>query len=155
MADVVVEFNVPVRTRDGVTLRANVFRPAEGRHPVLLTRTPYGKDFPNAAQPLDAAQVARRGYVVAIQDVRGRFASEGVWRPFVHEACDGVDSIAWAAGLPNGDGTVGMFGGSYVGFTQWAAALEAPDALRAITPTLTWADPFDGVVFRGGAFELG
>jgi putative CocE/NonD family hydrolase len=155
MSEVRVEFNVPVRMRDGVTLRANVYRPSEGRHPVLLTRTPYGKDFPNAAQPLDPPQAARRGYAVVVQDVRGRFASEGEWRPFVNEACDGVDSIAWAAGLPYSDGRVGLFGGSYVGFTQWAAAVEAPEALRAITPTFTWADPLEGLVFRGGAFELG
>ena len=155
MSHVLAEFNVPVPMRDGVTLRANVYRPAEGRHPVLLTRTPYGKDFPLAGQPLDPAQVARRGYVVAIQDVRGRFASEGDWRPFAHESCDGLDTIAWASSLPYADGRVALFGGSYVGFTQWAAAVEAPDALRAITPTFTWADPLDGLVFRGGAFELG
>lgn len=155
MAEVVVEFNVPVRMRDGVTLRANVYRPVEGRHPVLLTRTPYGKDFPNAGLPLDPPQVARRGYVVALQDVRGRFASEGDWRPFAYESCDGADSIAWASSLPYSDGRVATFGGSYVGFTQWAAAVGAPEALRAITPTFTWGDPLDGLVFRGGAFELG
>ena len=109
MGDVIVEFNVPVRMRDGVALRTNVYRPSDGRHPVLLTRTPYGKDFPNAGAPLDPAQVARRGYVVAVQDVRGRFASEGEWGPFVHEACDGVDScagrvtlFAWRARRPSG-----------------------------------------------------
>ncbi|TMD57818.1 MAG: CocE/NonD family hydrolase [Chloroflexi bacterium] len=155
MGDVIVEFNVPVRMRDGVALRTNVYRPSDGRHPVLLTRTPYGKDFPNAGAPLDPAQVARRGYVVAVQDVRGRFASEGEWGPFVHEACDGVDSIGWAASLPYGDGRVGTFGGSYVGFTQFAMAAEAMEAVRAITPTFTWGDPFDGQIFRGGAFELG
>lgn len=156
MPSVRVDFDVPARMRDGVTLRANVYRPDDdARHPVLLSRTPYGKDFPNAALPLDAPQAARRGYVVIVQDTRGRFASEGEWKLGTDEARDGADSVAWAAALPYADGTVGMFGGSYVGFTQWSAALEAPPALRAIAPTLTWREPLDGVAFRGGAFELG
>src|SRR5690348_8511100 len=106
--------------RDGVRLRANIYRPAgEGRWPVLLTRLPYGKDLPIAASVLDAVQAARHGYVVIVQDTRGRFNSEGEWRPFEMEADDGVDTIAWAAGLPYSDGRVGMFGASYFGFTQW------------------------------------
>ena len=75
---IVVDYDVPAQMRDGVILRANVYRPAgEGRWPVLLTRLPYGKDFPIGNSVLDAAQVARRGYVVIVQDTRGRFASRG------------------------------------------------------------------------------
>ena len=123
---VVVELDVPVPMRDGVRLRANVYRPPEGRWPVLLTRLPYGKDLPGASAPLDPVQAARRGYVVIIQDTRGRLASEGEFRPFEAEAEDGVDTIAWAAGLPYSDGQVGMYGLSYFGFTQWCAALHQP-----------------------------
>src|SRR5947199_315223 len=115
----IVDFDVPARMRDGTTLRANVYRPAgEGKWPVLLTRLPYGKDFPIGASMMDPAQVARRGYVVIVQDTRGRLTSEGEWVPFVNEALDGVDTIEWAAQLPYSNGSVGMYGISYFGFTQ-------------------------------------
>jgi putative CocE/NonD family hydrolase len=153
---VVVDYDVPARMRDGTTLRANIYRPAgEGQWPVLLTRLPYGKDLPLAASILDPAQAARRGYVVIVQDTRGRFTSEGEWVPMANEAQDGVDTIAWAAGLPYSNGQVGMYGASYFGFTQWSAAVEQPAALKTMIPLFTWNDPFNGVIFRGGALELG
>ena len=152
---VVVEFDVPVPMRDGVRLRANIYRLPEGRWPVLLTRLPYGKDQPLGGSVLDPLQAARRGYVVIVQDTRGRFASEGEFRPFEAEAEDGVDTIAWAAGLPYADGQVGMFGASYFGFTQWSAAVHGPPALKAMVPFITWCDPLNGLAFRGGALELG
>src|SRR5207248_1977037 len=152
---IVVGRDVPVPMRDGVLLRANVYRPPGGRWPVLLTRLPYGKDLPLATAVLDPVQAARRGYVVIVQDTRGRLASDGEWHPFVHEAADGVDTIAWAAALPYSDGQVGMYGTSYFGFTQWSAAVHTPPALKAMIPFVTWNDPFNGVHFRGGALELG
>jgi putative CocE/NonD family hydrolase len=152
---VLVDLDVPAAMRDGVRLRANVYRPPEGRWPVLLTRLPYGKDLPVAAAALDPVQAARRGYVVIVQDTRGRLASEGEFRPFETEAEDGVDTIAWAAGLPYSDGQVGMYGLSYFGFTQWSAALQQPPALKAMAPFVTWCDPLNGLGFRGGALELG
>ena len=154
--EVVVDFDVPARMRDGVVLRANVYRPAgEGAWPVLLTRLPYGKDFPLGTSAMDPAQVARRGYVVIVQDTRGRMTSEGEWRPFVNEPLDGVDTIEWASQLPYSNGSVGMYGVSYFGFTQWASAVHSPPALKAMIPVQTWSDPFNGTVFRGGALELG
>ncbi|GAC1648365.1 MAG: CocE/NonD family hydrolase [Ktedonobacteraceae bacterium] len=153
---IVVEFDVPAKMRDGVTLRANIYRPqGEGQWPVLLTRLPYGKDLPIGTSTLDPSQVARRGYVVVIQDTRGRFASEGEWDPMRNEALDGVDTIAWAAKLPYSNGNVGMYGASYFGFTQWASAVLQPAALKAMVPFITWNDPLNGVLFRGGALELG
>ncbi len=150
---ITVDFDVPARMRDGTILRANVYRPeGEGRWPVLLTRLPYGKDLPMG---FDGTQLARRGYVVIVQDTRGRFASEGEWDPMRNEALDGVDTIAWAASLPYSDGQVGMFGASYYGFTQWSAAVHQPPALKAMVPYITWNDPFNGSLFRGGALELG
>jgi putative CocE/NonD family hydrolase len=154
-AAVLVELDMAVPMRDGVRLRANVFRPPEGRWPVLLTRLPYGKDLPVGTAILDPVQAARRGYVVIVQDTRGRLASEGEWQPFVNEAEDGLDTIAWAADLPYSDGQVGMYGTSYFGFTQWSSAVLGPPALRAMVPFLTWADPRNGLAFRGGALELG
>src|ERR1700694_4271525 len=153
---VTVDLNVPAPMRDGVVLRSNVYRPAaEGRCPVLLTRLPYGKDLPLGTAVLDPVQAARRGYVVIVQDTRGRLASEGDWRPFVDEADDGVDTIAWAAALPYSDGQVGMYGTSYFGFTQWSSAVLGAPALKAMVPFLTWCDPLNGLAFRGGALELG
>ncbi len=153
---ITVDFDVPARMRDGTILRANVYRPAsEGQWPALLTRLPYGKDFPLGSSVMDPAQVARRGYVVIVQDTRGRFTSEGEWVPFINEAFDGVDTIEWAAQLPYSNGKVGMYGISYFGFTQWSAAVHQPPALKAMVPFQTWNDPFNGVIFRGGALELG
>ncbi|HVA89457.1 MAG TPA: CocE/NonD family hydrolase [Chloroflexota bacterium] len=153
---ITVEFDVPATMRDGTILRANIYRPhGEGRWPVLLTRLPYGKDLPLGSAILNPVHAARRGYVVIVQDTRGCWASEGDWYPFVSEAEDGVDTIAWAASLPYADGQVGMYGGSYFGFTQWAAAVQQPPALRALVPSVTWADPLDGVMGRGGAREHG
>jgi putative CocE/NonD family hydrolase len=154
-ASIVVELDLAVPMRDGTQLRTNVYRPPDGRWPVLLTRLPYGKDLPLGTAVLDPVQTARRGYVVIVQDTRGRLASEGDWQPFVREADDGVDTIAWAAGLPYSDGQVGMYGTSYFGFTQWSAAVNQPPALKAMVPFMTWCDPLNGLAFRGGALELG
>ena len=152
-----VDFDVPARMRDGVVLRADIYRPAgEGSWPTLVVRTPYGKGSitENAWNGVSPTEAARRGFLVVVQDVRGRFASDGVWEVLRHEGHDGTDTIAWAARLPGSNGRVGMVGGSYCGNTQWQAAIEQPPALKAITPLLTWADPRDGLVSRGGAMEL-
>jgi putative CocE/NonD family hydrolase len=151
-----VEFDVPATMRDGTVLRANIFRPrGDGPYPVALSRTPYGKDFASVHPFGDAVRLARAGYIVVLQDVRGRFRSDGTWRPFQLEELDGYDSVEWAARLPGANGKVGMFGLSYLGFTQWMAAKAAPPSLKAIVPGLTWADMRDGVTWRGGALELG
>lgn len=151
-----VEFDVPATMRDGTVLRANIFRPDDdGTYPVALTRTPYGKDFFSAPPILDALRLARAGYIVVVQDVRGRFNSEGEFRPFLHEGDDGYDTVEWAATLPGSSGAVGMYGLSYLGFTQWSAVLQQPPHLKAIMPTLTWSDARDGTTWRGGALELG
>jgi putative CocE/NonD family hydrolase len=149
---ITIDFDVAAKMRDGTVLRANVYRPAgEGRWPVLLRRTPYSKDAPDAFD----VEAARRGYVVITQDTRGRFKSEGEWYPYRSEAEDGFDTIAWAAALPYVDGQVGLIGGSYHGFTQWAAATLQPPALKAMMPEVTWADPLKLFIYRGGAFRLG
>jgi len=153
---ITIDFDVPARMSDGTTLRANVYRPAgEGQWPVLLTRLPYGKDFSLGTAILEPTQAARHGYVVIVQDTRGRFTSEGEWYPFRDEALDGVDTIEWASKLPYSNGNVGMYGASYFGFTQWAAAVQQPPALRTMVPFITWNDPLNGVLFRDGALELG
>ncbi|MCC7209647.1 MAG: CocE/NonD family hydrolase [Anaerolineae bacterium] len=151
-----VEFNVPATMRDGIVLLANVFRPVEGGpFPVLLARTPYVKDFSTTGDFWDAVRLASAGYIVVIQDVRGRAASGGEWLPMLNEARDGYDSVEWAAALPGSNGSVGMFGASYLGFTQWSAAAHNPPSLKALFPCVTWADARDGLSWRGGALELG
>jgi uncharacterized protein len=151
-----VEFDVAATMRDGTTLRANVFRPDdEGSYPIALSRTPYSKDLSAVNPFMDSIRLARAGYIVVIQDVRGRLRSEGEWIPLRQEALDGYDTVEWAAGLPGSNGNVGMFGPSYLGFTQWMAAVEAPPHLKCIVPSITWADSRDGQAWRGGAFELG
>jgi uncharacterized protein len=155
---VAIAFDVPAVMRDGVTLRANVYRPAgEGPWPTLLLRTPYRKDLSSeiAWCGIDPVEAARRGFLVVVQDTRGRFASDGEWEPLEHEAADGFDAVEWAAGLPGSNGRVGTYGGSYGGGTQWLPAIERPPSLVAISPLMTWSDPLDGLLARGGALELG
>jgi len=147
---VVFEGNVPVKMRDGVTLRADVYRPkADGRFPALLERTPYDK-YSNIHDGLAAAA---RGYVFIIQDVRGRNASEGEWYPFRHEGLDSYDSVEWAAALPYSNGKVGMIGGSYVGVPQLLGAIEQPPHLAAIYPGVTASNYHAHWAYQGGAFE--
>jgi len=154
--EVTVQKDVPARMRDGATLMSNVYRPATGDpYPVLLTRMPYGKDLPFNATYLDPIRAARRGYIVAIQDVRGRYASEGEFTPFVREFEDGYDAVEWAAKLPGSSGTVGMIGLSYLGKTQWHAAVMQPPSLRSMAPGQTWGNHLNGAQMRGGARELG
>jgi putative CocE/NonD family hydrolase len=157
MASVTVDLDVPAIMRDGTVLRGNVYRPAgDGPWPVLLTRLPYGKDLPLGGSVLDPVQATRQGYMVVVQDTRGRFTSDGQdWEPFSCEAEDGYDTVGWAAGLPGADGQVGMYGASYFGNTQWTAAIQQPPALKAMVPFITWSEPLDGVVARGGALEVG
>lgn len=154
---IVVEKNIPCPLRDGTVLRADVYRPnQEGRYPVLLTRLPYNKDLPRYSHMmLDPIKAAEKGFAVIIQDVRGRFHSEGQFRSFPSEAEDGYDTVEWAAKLPYSNGNVGMYGLSYFGYTQLAAAVKQPPHLKAIFPIMTFHDLREGGSYRGGALELG
>jgi putative CocE/NonD family hydrolase len=154
--EVTVQTDVPAVMRDGTTLMANVYGPADGGpYPVLLARMPYGKDLPFNSTYLDPLKVTRRGYIVAIQDVRGRYASEGKFTPFVNEFEDGYDSVEWAASLPGSSGAVGMIGLSYLGKAQWHAAVMQPPSLKSMAPGQTWGNHLNGAQMRGGARELG
>jgi putative CocE/NonD family hydrolase len=147
---VLVEKNVAAPMRDGVTLRADLYRPdAAGRFPVLLQRTPYSKASSGAA----ARALAARGYVVIIQDSRGRYTSDGTARPH-DEADDGHDSVEWAAGLPYSTGRVGMFGTSYLATTTLQAASRTPRHLAAIQASAAYSHRFADLVYQGGAFYL-
>lgn len=153
---IVVDYDVDATMRDGTVLRADVMRPDRpGPLPVLLCRTPYGKAGAFFGPFLDGPAMARRGYLVVAQDVRGTGRSGGRWEPFVHEIDDGADTVRWAASLARSSGAVGMFGPSYLGYTQWAAAISRPEPLRALVPALTWSDAANGLLRRGGAPETG
>ena len=145
-----VERAVSVAMRDNVVLRADIYRPnVDGRFPVLLERTPYDK---NSGVEFGVTAAAR-GYVVVVQDVRGRYTSDGEWYPFKYESQDGYDTVEWAAALPYSNGKVGMFGGSYVGATQMLAAIAHPPHLAGIYPFVTASNYHDGWTYQGGAFE--
>ena len=155
-APVATGTEVAAMMRDGTVLRADIYRPpGAGPWPVLLARSPYGKRDPGVLARLDPPRAAARGHLVVIQDCRGRFGSEGEWAPLAHEADDGYDTVRWAARLPGADGRVCTYGPSYLGHTQWAAAAAAPPELLAAVPEFTWSSPDDGLVSRGGAYELG
>jgi putative CocE/NonD family hydrolase len=148
-----VERNVAVPMRDGTILYADVYRPSgPGPFPALLTRTPYDKAVAGVV-PF-TIRAATAGYAVVIEDVRGRYESEGEFFTFVNERQDGYDTIDWLANQPWCDGKIGMFGGSYVGLTQWQAALSGHPALKAIVPNVTAANYHNGWTYQGGAFEL-
>src|SRR2546423_162056 len=120
-----------MRTRDGVRLDADVYRPARGGpYPVLLQRQAYGRRI------ACAICYAAHGYLVVVQDIRGRGSSEGSFSVGEHDAADGAETIAWAAALEGSTGEVGMYGFSYQGYNQWLAAPAAGPALKALAPAM-------------------
>jgi putative CocE/NonD family hydrolase len=135
-ASIRVDRNIPLFTRDGITLRADVYRPDDGaKHPAIVIRTPYGKEPSANSDYFSPLIAAFAGYAIVIQDVRGRYASEGTFSPFGGlDGDDGYDTIAAVAAESWCDGNVGMAGASYLGAVQWRAALKAPPALKAIAP---------------------
>ncbi|HUQ56307.1 CocE/NonD family hydrolase [Lentzea sp.] len=154
----VVDVDVAVPMRDGIALATNVWRPeGPGPFPVLLVRTPYGKDdagtFGNPKLP-DVFAFVEAGYAVVAQDVRGTSRSPGTFTPGTHEGDDGADTLTWLAEQPWCDGTAGMWGGSYMGFTQWLAAVDAAPVLRAIAPVMSSADLYRAPWYSpGGALS--
>lgn len=148
-----IEKNIPCLLSDGTILRSDVYRPNDqGIYPVLMLRLPYDKETPRYYNEyLDVPRMVEAGYAVILQDVRGRFQSEGEFYPFIHEGKDGYEAVEWAAKLPFSNGKVGMFGMSYHGYTQLAAAAETPPSLKAIAPVMTMGDPFRDIPNEEGA----
>jgi uncharacterized protein len=144
--------NVALPMRDGTVLRADVWLPPqEGRFPTLVYRTPYGKE--NAPKEWTTFEkLPARGYAVVIEDVRGRYASDGEFLPYQNEGKDGYDTIEWAAQQPWSDGNVGTFGLSYPGAVQWLAAVENPPHLKAMVPAMTFSTPRN-FFYSGGLFD--
>lgn len=157
--DVIVMKNVPVPVRDGVHLAADVYRPARGgafveeKLPALLERTPYSKDNAERVEQ-NGLWYAERGYVMVIQDVRGRYRSEGTFSFLAQEAADGHDTIEWVARQPWCDGKVGTLGLSYAGWTQLSAAALGPPHLAAMWVDEAGANAWSSTVRHNGAFEM-
>ena len=153
----IIERDVAVPMRDGVALRADVYRPeTEQRVPAIVTRTPYDKARPMVPiAAMDPARAVDAGLALVCQDTRGRYASGGAFTPFVYERHDGYDTVEWTASQPWCNGEIGMAGRSYSGATQWAAAIEQPPHLKAIFPVVSGGSQFDGWIYQGGAFQFG
>lgn len=148
---ILFERDVMVVMRDGTKLAANVFRPkADGRYPVILTRSPYGKPDENWG---DAKRYVAAGYALVVQDCRGRGKSEGAWDPFRYDVEDGFDTQEWVGTQPWCNGEIGTSGGSYVGWTQWASAPKGSRFLKAMVPVVPFGHAYD-LAYTGGAFQL-
>ena len=146
---VAIQQGVSVKMRDGVSLVADVYRPvSDDVFPVLLERTPYNR----AGEIQTANQLCAHGYIVVVQDTRGRFGSGGEFYPFRNESADGYDTVEWAAKLEQSNGKVGMFGGSYVGATQMLAAMSVPPHLVSVFPYVTASEYYDGWTYQNGAW---
>jgi uncharacterized protein len=156
MPNILIEKNIMVPMCDGVKLATDVYR-LEGTAPtpVLVIRTPYNKEGVTGNSYLfDIIRAVQAGYAIVVQDVRGRFASEGMFNPYIQETPDGLEAFTWAAAQPWSNGVVGTFGGSYMGGTQWLPARKQPPALKAMAPSITFSDAHEGCAYQGGAKVL-
>jgi putative CocE/NonD family hydrolase len=156
-ADLVVERNVDVPMRDGVILRADVYRPAtDAPVPAVVNRTPYDRSSPLIQlAAIEPERVVEAGLALVCQDVRGRFGSDGEFYTFFDDGRDSFDTVEWAAARPWCDGSVGMVGRSYAAAVQWLGAVERPPHLQAISPIVTGSDYYRGWIYEGGAFQFG
>ncbi|MGH9672524.1 MAG: CocE/NonD family hydrolase [Bryobacteraceae bacterium] len=153
LEDIRIERHLAVPMRDGVLLYGDLYRPKrEARFPVLVVRTPYGVQRDGVHQNMIA--FAQRGYALLVQDVRGRYESDGKWEPFRSEAMDGFDTIEWAARQPWSNGKVGTQGGSYLGHVQWRAGTQSPPSLVTMFPAVASTNIYGNWLGHGGAFRL-
>jgi putative CocE/NonD family hydrolase len=154
---VTVARDIQIETSSGEALSGDLYRPDSGGHlPSVLVRTAYGKGELGHCTSVDVFRLAQNGFNVLVQDVRGRFASEGKFEPYVHESVDGCESIDWLSRQPWSNGAIGMMGRSYSGAVQWLAAgsKQAPATLCAIAPEVSSSNAHEGWTYTGGAFRL-
>ena len=145
-----MEHDVAVPMRDGTILRADIYRPAgEGKFPVVVTRTPYGKGSEYGM----GLKAASAGIVYISEDCRGRYTSAGQWYPYRVEGNDGFDTVEWAAALPYSNGKVAVSGGSYAGVTALLAAASQPPHLVAASILESGADYYNGWSYIGGVLQ--
>ena len=154
---VVLEKNEQIALRDGTVTYADIYRPLQDDpSPVVVVRTPYDKDGTGGIAPYPPhVKLAEAGYAVVVQNVRGRFSSEGAFYPFSNETEDGYDTVAWAAQQPWSTGVVALLGASYLGATTMLGARARHPALKAIVPVITTDEYYETWSYHGGAFQLG
>ena len=151
----IIKQTASMQTRDGVRLDADVYRAdTDEQLPILLMRQPYGREIASTVVYAHPRWYAAQGYIVVIQDVRGRGTSAGEFDLFAHEAADGLDTVEWVSQLPNSTGKVGMYGFSYQGMTQLYAAAGQPKCLKAIAPAMVAYDLYADWAYENGAFCL-
>jgi uncharacterized protein len=170
--DVIVDKDVTIVARDGIKLATDIYRPArggravEGRFPVILERTPYDKGAVSRSErtarnpePCNRAEVAayfvREGYIVAYQDCRGRYGSEGAFTKYLDDGPDGYDTVAWLAEQPWCSGRIGTMGLSYAAHTQAAlGCLDPPGLACQFLDSGGFSNAYLAGIRQGGAFEL-
>ncbi len=151
----IIQETASMLTRDGIRLDADIYRPdTQENLPILLMRQPYGKAIASTVVYAHPRWYASKGYIVVIQDVRGRGTSEGSFELFANEINDGIDTIDWVSQLPGTTGEVGMYGFSYQGMTQLYAAVGQAPALKAIAPAMIGYDLYSDWAYENGAFCL-
>ena len=151
----IIQETASMLTRDGIRLDADIYRPdTQEKLPILLMRQPYGKAIASTVVYAHPRWYASQGYIVVIQDVRGRGTSQGSFELFAHEVNDGIDTIDWVSQLPGSTGEIGMYGFSYQGMTQLYAAMGKSPALKAIAPAMVAYDLYSDWAYENGAFCL-
>ena len=151
----IIQETASMLTRDGIRLDADIYRPDTKKElPILLMRQPYGKEIASTVVYAHPRWYASQGYIVVIQDVRGRGTSEGSFELFANEVNDGIDTIDWLSQFPGTTGKVGMYGFSYQGMTQLYAAVGQSPALKAIAPAMVGYDLYSDWAYENGAFCL-
>ncbi|MEM8675574.1 MAG: CocE/NonD family hydrolase [Cyanobacteria bacterium P01_G01_bin.67] len=151
----IIKQTASMQTGDSVRLDADIYRPdTDDKLPILLMRQPYGREIASTVVYAHPRWYAAQGYIVVIQDVRGRGTSEGEFDLFTHEMADGLDTINWVSQLPNSTGKVGMYGFSYQGMTQLYTAMHQPECLKAIAPAMVAYDLYSDWAYENGAFCL-
>ncbi|MCA6596082.1 MAG: CocE/NonD family hydrolase [Pseudanabaena sp. M046S1SP1A06QC] len=152
-----VQRQVKIPMRDRCNLTADIYRPkgVNTPLPVLLMRLPYGRAIASTCTYAHPSWYAHQGYIVVIQDVRGCGTSDGEFYPFRNEYEDGFDTVEWCAKkLDGSNGRIGMYGFSYQGVTQFQAAVQQPEGLVTICPSMATADLYHGWFYFGGAVCL-
>ncbi|MEO1802791.1 MAG: CocE/NonD family hydrolase [Cyanobacteria bacterium J06629_2] len=151
----IIKSSASMQTRDNVRLDADIYRPDTAEKlPILLMRQPYGREIASTVVYAHPRWYAAQGYMVVIQDVRGRGTSEGKFDLFTNEVADGLDTIDWVSRLPNSTGKVGMYGFSYQGMTQLYTATHQPECLKAIAPAMVAYDLYTDWAYENNAFCL-
>lgn len=149
----IIKDTVSMQTRDRLRLDADIYRPdTDEKLPILLMRQPYGREIASTVVYAHPRWYAAQGYIVVIQDVRGRGTSEGEFDLFTNEVADGLDTVNWVSQLPNSTGKVGMYGFSYQGMTQLYTAVHQPECLKAIAPAMVAYDLCTDWAYENGAF---